>query len=286
MDMPTRFDHLPQPVMPRVPPQKMLLGQKALVTGASSGIGRAIARALADAGADVIVNYASGKDKAVELVGEIQANGTRALAIQADVGDELQVQSMFRQAIGELGTIDILVNNAGLQQDAAFHELTLAQWNRVINVNLTGQFLCAREAVREFMRRGVRPDVSCAAGKIICVSSVHEVIPWAGHVNYAASKGGVMLMMKSIAQEVAPLRIRVNSICPGAIRTPINMEAWDTPEHYNALMKLIPYKRIGEVEDIGRAAVWLASDYSDYVHGTSLFIDGGMTLYPGFETGG
>jgi glucose 1-dehydrogenase len=286
MDMPTRYDHLPQPVMPRVPPQKMLLGQKALVTGASSGIGRAIARSLADAGADVVVNYASGKDKAVELVDEIQANGTRALAIQADVGDEMQVQSMFRQAIRELGTIDILVNNAGLQQDAAFHELTLAQWNRVINVNLTGQFLCAREAVREFMRRGVRPDVSCAAGKIICVSSVHEVIPWAGHVNYAASKGGVMLMMKSIAQEVAPLRIRVNSICPGAIRTPINMEAWDTPEHYNALMKLIPYKRIGEVEDIGRAAVWLASDYSDYVHGTSLFIDGGMTLYPGFETGG
>jgi glucose 1-dehydrogenase len=286
MDMPTRYDHLPQPVMPRVPPQKMLLGQKALVTGASSGIGRAIARALADAGADVVVNYVSGKDKALELVGEIEANGTRALAIQADVGDEMQVQSMFKEAIRELGTLDILVNNAGLQQDAAFHELTLAQWNRVINVNLTGQFLCAREAVREFMRRGVKPDVSCAAGKIICVSSVHEVIPWAGHVNYAASKGGVMLMMKSIAQEVAPLRIRVNSICPGAIRTPINMEAWDTPEHYNALMKLIPYKRIGEVEDIGRATVWLASDYSDYVHGTSLFIDGGMTLYPGFETGG
>ena len=286
MDMPVSYAHLPQPVMPRVPPQKMLLGQKALVTGASSGIGRAIAMSLADAGADVVINYVSGMDKAVELANEIKARGTRAIAIKADVGDEMQVQAMFKQAIAEFGTLDILVNNAGLQQDAPFHELSLAQWNRVINVNLTGQFLCAREAVREFMRRGVKPEVSCAAGKIICVSSVHEVIPWAGHVNYAASKGGVMLMMKSIAQEVAPLRIRVNSICPGAIRTPINMEAWDTPEHYNALMKLIPYKRIGEVEDIGRAAVWLASDYSDYVHGTSLFIDGGMTLYPGFETGG
>lgn len=286
MDMPVSYSHLPQPVMPRVPPQKMLLGQKALVTGASSGIGRAIAMSLADAGADVVINYVSGMDKAVDLANEIQARGTRAIAIKADVGDEMQVQAMFRQAIAQFGTLDILVNNAGLQQDAPFHELSLAQWNRVINVNLTGQFLCAREAVREFMRRGVNPGVSCAAGKIICVSSVHEVIPWAGHVNYAASKGGVMLMMKSIAQEVAPLRIRVNSICPGAIRTPINMEAWDTPEHYNALMKLIPYKRIGEVEDIGRAAVWLASDYSDYVHGTSLFIDGGMTLYPGFETGG
>jgi glucose 1-dehydrogenase len=286
MDMPVKYDHLPQPVMPRVPPQKMLLGQKALVTGASSGIGRAIAQSLADAGADVVINYASGKDKAIDLAREIESRGTRAIAIQADVSDESQVQSMFREAIAKLGTLDILINNAGLQQDAAFHEMTLAQWNRVMGVNLTGQFLCAREAVREFKRRGVNPAVSCAAGKIICVSSVHEVIPWAGHVNYAASKGGVMLMMKSIAQEVAPLRIRVNSICPGAIRTPINMQAWDTPQHYNELMKLIPYKRIGEVEDIGRAAVWLASDYSDYVHGTSLFIDGGMTLYPGFETGG
>jgi glucose 1-dehydrogenase len=230
--------------MPRVPPQKMLLGQKALVTGASSGIGRAIAQSLAEAGAEVVVNYASGMDKAVALVEEIRAKGGRAIALKADVSDEGQVREMFRAAIAELGTLDILINNAGLQQDAPFHELTLAQWNRVIGVNLTGQFLCAREAVREFMRRGVKPEVSCAAGKIICVSSVHEVIPWAGHVNYAASKGGVMLM------------------------------------------KLIPYKRIGEVEDIGRAAVWLSSDYSDYVHGTSLFIDGGMTLYPGFETGG
>ena len=136
------------------------------------------------------------------------------------------------------------------------------------------------------LRRGVRPEVSCSAGKILCVSSVHEVIPWAGHVNYAASKGGLMLMMKSLAQEVAPYRIRVNSICPGAIRTPINMQAWDTPQAYNELMKLIPYKRIGEPEEIGRAAVWLASDYADYVHGISLFVDGGMTLYPGFETGG
>jgi glucose 1-dehydrogenase len=272
--------------MPRVPPQKLLLGQKALVTGASSGIGRAIARALGDAGADVVINYVSDKDKADALTDEIRRGGSRALALRADVSDESQVREMFGVMIKELGTVDILVNNAGLQQDAPFHDLTLAQWNKVLAVNLTGQFLCAREAVREFMRRGVRPEVSCSAGKILCVSSVHEVIPWAGHVNYAASKGGVMLMMKSLAQEVAPYRIRVNSICPGAIRTPINMEAWDTPAAYNELMKLIPYKRIGEPDEIGRAAVWLASDYADYVHGISLFVDGGMTLYPGFETGG
>jgi len=286
MDAPTRYQYLPAPVMPRVPPQKLLLGQKAMVTGASSGIGRAIAIALGDAGADVVVNYASGEEKARGVVDELSGKGVKALAVRADVGDEEQVEAMFRRAIEELGTIDILINNAGLQQDAPFHEMTLTQWNRVINVNLTGQFLCSRAAVREFRRRGVRPEVSCAAGKILCISSVHEVIPWAGHVNYAASKGGVMLMMKSIAQEVAPHRIRVNSICPGAIRTPINMEAWDTPEAYTELLKLIPYKRIGEAEEIGRAAVWLASDYADYVHGVSLFVDGGMTLYPGFETGG
>jgi len=286
MDTSPPYPHLPAPFMPRAAPQPLLRGQKALVTGASSGIGRAIAVSLAEAGADVVVNYSSAADKALALIDELSARGVRAVAVRADVGDEAQVEAMFRRAVDELGTVDILVNNAGLQQDAPLHEMTLAQWNRVINVNLTGQFLCTRAAVREFRRRGVRPEVSCAAGKILCISSVHEVIPWAGHVNYAASKGGVMLMMKSVAQEVAPYRIRVNSICPGAIRTPINMQAWDTPEAYAELLKLIPCKRIGEAEEIGHAAVWLASDYADYVHGVSLFIDGGMTLYPGFETGG
>jgi glucose 1-dehydrogenase len=193
---------------------------------------------------------------------------------------------MFRRMIAELGTVDILVNNAGLQRDAAFHDMTLAEWQTVIGINLTGQFLCARAAVREFLRRGVVPAVSRAAGKIVCMSSVHEVIPWAGHANYAASKGGVMLLMKSLAQEVAPHRIRVNSVAPGAIRTPINRPAWETPEAYEALMRLVPYKRIGEPEDVARAVVWLASDESDYVTGTTLFVDGGMTLYPGFESGG
>ena len=276
----------PQPVMPVVTTQKLLAGQKALVTGASSGIGRAVAIALAEAGADVMVNYVAGERAAREAVAEIEAFGVRGAAFRADVSDEGQVAAMFDSMLRDFGTIDILINNAGLQQDAPFDELTLQQWNKVIGVNLTGQFLCSRAAVREFKRRGVRPQVSCAAGKIICISSVHEVIPWAGHVNYAASKGGVMLMMKSIAQEVAPYRIRVNSISPGAIRTPINMQAWDTPEHYQSLMKLVPYKRIGEPVEIGRAAVWLASDHADYVTGISLFVDGGMTLYPGFETGG
>jgi glucose 1-dehydrogenase len=286
MNIAETYSHLPPPVMPRVPPQPLLQGQIALVTGASSGIGRSIAIALAEAGADVVVNYASGADKAQAVVAEIRERGSRTIAVRADVSDETQVLQMFAETLREFGTLDVLVNNAGMQQDAPFHELTMAQWNRVIGVNLTGQFLCSREAVKEFRRRGVRPEVSCSAGKILCISSVHEVIPWAGHVNYAASKGGVMLMMKSIAQEVAPYRIRVNSICPGAIRTPINMAAWDTPRAYNELMNLIPYKRIGEADEIGRAAVWLASDYADYVHGISLFVDGGMTLYPGFETGG
>ena len=279
-------DTFPEPVMPACSVQKLLRGQTAIVIGAGSGIGKAIAIALGHAGADVVVNYVTGPEDAEAVAKEVGSCGSKVLAIRADVSKEDEVQAMFAQVIREWGTVDILVNNAGIQKDAPFHELTLAQWQRVIDVNLTGQFLCAREAVREFKRRGVRKEVSCAAGKIICVSSVHEVIPWAGHVNYAASKGGVMLMMKSIAQEVAPWRIRVNSIGPGAIRTPINTEAWGTREHYEALLKLIPYKRIGEADEIGRAAVWLASDESDYITGTTLFVDGGMTLYPGFETGG
>jgi len=276
----------PEPVMPACSVIRLLKGQKAIVTGASSGIGKAVAIALGHAGADVLVNYVSGPDDAETVAAEIRRCGAKAAIHRADVSKEADVVAMFERARAEFGTVDILVNNAGIQQDAAFHDLTLAQWQRVIDVNLTGQFLCSREAVREFRRRGVRKEVSCAAGKIICVSSVHEVIPWAGHVNYAASKGGVMLMMKSIAQEVAPWRIRVNSVAPGAIRTPINTQAWSTREAYTDLLKLIPYKRIGEAEEIGRAVAWLASDESDYITGTTLFVDGGMTLYPGFETGG
>ncbi|HET7294361.1 MAG TPA: glucose 1-dehydrogenase [Vicinamibacteria bacterium] len=263
-----------------------LKGQRALVTGANSGIGAGVARALAGAGAAVVVNYVANDEVASAVVKEINAGGGRAMAIRADVAREDQVQAMFRQMIDAWGSIDILVNNAGLQKDAAFHDMSLKDWQFVLDVNLTGQFLCAREAVREFLRRGPQPELSSALGKIICMSSVHDRIPWAGHVNYAASKGGVMLLMQSLAQEYAPKKIRVNSICPGAIKTPINRPAWETPEALQALYKLIPYKRIGEVEDIGKAAVFLASDASDYITGANIYVDGGMCLYPGFEEGG
>jgi len=279
-------EQFPEPVMPACPINRVLKGQKAIVTGGSSGIGKGVVTALGHAGADVLVNYTSRAEEAEKVAEELRRCGSRAITWKADVSKEDQVQDMFKRAIEEFGTVDILINNAGLQKDAPVDQMSLTQWQQVLDVNLTGQFLCAREAIREFKRRGVRKDVSCAAGKIICISSVHEVIPWAGHVNYAASKGGVMLMMKSIAQEVAPHRIRVNSVAPGAIRTPINMQAWDTPEAYKDLLKLIPYKRIGEPIEIGRAAVWLASDDSDYIHGATIFVAGGMTLYPGFETGG
>jgi glucose 1-dehydrogenase len=265
---------------------KLLAGQKALVTGANSGIGAAVALALAQAGADVAINYVAGDDAAQAVVDRITATGVQAKAYRADVSDEAQVTTMFAQVVADFGTVDILVANAGLQRDAAFASMTLAQWNTVLGINLTGQFLCARAAVQEFQRRGVVPAISRAAGKIICMSSVHEVIPWGGHVNYAASKGGVKLMMESMAQELAPQHIRINSIAPGAIRTPINTAAWATPEAYDKLMTLVPYGRIGEPEDIGNAAVWLASDMADYIVGTTLFVDGGMTLYPGFSTNG
>ncbi len=263
-----------------------LKGQKALVTGANSGIGEGVALALGAAGAAVVVNYVSNPEGAQAVAEKIKAGGTDAVAIRADVSKEAEVQAMFQEMYRAWGTIDILVNNAGLQRDAPFPEMTLEQWNFVLGVNLTGMFLCAREAAREMIRRGVRPEISRAAGKILCMSSVHEKIPWAGHVNYASSKGGVMQFVQSLAQELAPHQIRVNSIAPGAIQTPINRSAWETPDALRALLKLIPYGRIGLPEDIGKATVWLASDDSDYVHGQTLFVDGGMTLYPEFARGG
>ena len=272
--------------LPNAPYHPVLTGQPALVTGANSGIGKAVALGLARAGADVIVNYVTHPETADQVVQEIHAMGRKAVAIEADVSKEADVERMFADAIARFGTLHIVVSNAGLQRDSPFDQMTLEQWNTVIGVNLTGQFLCTRAATREFKRRGVVPSVSQAAGKIVCMSSVHQQIPWAGHANYAASKGGIMLLMKSIAQELAPHFIRVNSIAPGAIRTPINTSAWETPEAYASLMTLVPYKRIGEPDDIAQAAVWLVSDAADYVTGATLFVDGGMTLYPGFATGG
>jgi glucose 1-dehydrogenase len=265
---------------------EVLSGQRALVTGANSGIGKAVAKGLAAAGASVAVNYVSNEEYAHQVVQDIEGAGGKAMAVHADVSREKQVKAMFRKMFAAYGSIDILVNNAGLQRDAPFEDMTLEQWNDVLSVNLTGQFLCAREAAREFIRRGVVPELSAAAGKIICMSSVHQAIPWSRHSNYAASKGGVMMLMQTMAQELAAYHIRVNAIAPGAIKTPINKSAWETPQAEQKLLQLIPYDRIGMPADIAKAAVWLASDLSDYITGTTLFVDGGMMLYPGFRTGG
>lgn len=265
---------------------RSLQGQAALVTGSDSGIGKGVALELAKAGAKLVINYAHNHDAADEVVKEITDAGGEAYAWQCDVSHEEQVQAMFQEMFKRYGTIDILVNNSGLQKDSKFVDMTLDQWNTVIGINLTGQFLCAREAAREFIRRGVVEGVSKAAGKIICMSSVHEVIPWGGHVNYATSKGGIMMMMKTLAQELAPQKIRVVGIGPGAIQTPINKNAWDTPEALNSLLTLIPYNRIGQPDDIGKLAAWLSSDEADYITGVTIFCDGGMTLYPGFADNG
>jgi glucose 1-dehydrogenase len=278
--------YTPPVEMPDRPIHKVLEGQKALVTGASKGLGEGVAVALAKAGADVLVNYHGDREGAERVVKEIEKTGRRALPFKADVSQEPEVLAMFAFMKEKLGRIDILVNNSGIQMNAAFDQMTIEQWNRVIGINLTGQFLCAREAVRAFKRQGIDRRISCAMGKIIFMSSVHDIIPWAGHVNYAAAKGGIMMLMKSAGQELAPLKIRMNSLSPGAMRTPMNAEKLTTPEEYASLLTLIPYGRIGEMEDAGRAAVWLASDDSDYVHGATLYLDGGMTLYPEFARGG
>ncbi|MFF7710345.1 glucose 1-dehydrogenase [Pseudomonas sp. NPDC007930] len=259
--------------------------QVALVTGASSGLGYACAEALAEAGAWVVINYHSHGEPAEALAAKIRDNGGRAIAVGADVSQEHDVERLFEAAVNAFGAVDVLVANSGLQKDAATAEMTLQDWNTVINVNLTGQFLCARAALRQFQRQGPRPWLSRAHGKIIHMSSVHQLIPWAGHANYAASKGGIDLLMRSIAQEVGEQRIRVNAVAPGAIATAINAENTQG-EAGKQLLELIPYGRIGEARDVANAVLWLASDLSDYVHGTTLFIDGGMSLYPGFRGNG
>ncbi|MDT8835839.1 glucose 1-dehydrogenase [Paraburkholderia fungorum] len=265
---------------------KPLKDQTALVTGSSSGIGAAIARKLAQHGAAVCINYRTSADRADEVVRSIVTEGGHAFAVCADTSDESAVERLFAECVARFGRVDIVVANAGIQRDAALEQMTLEQWRAVIDVNLTGYFLSAREALRLFAKQEINPALSRAAGKIIFISSVHELIPWAGHANYAAAKGGIMQLTKSMAQEVAPRRIRVNAIAPGAIRTDINRQAWEDPDALNRLLKLIPYNRIGEVDDVAEAAAWLASDAADYVVGTTLFVDGGMTLYPAFASGG
>jgi glucose 1-dehydrogenase len=263
-----------------------LRGQTAIVTGSSSGIGAGIAKGLSAVGANVLVNYVGDRAGAEEVAGEISRYGAgQAFAFKADVSQEGEVQAMLTAAIDKWGTVDIMVSNAGIQRDVPFLDMSLDEWKAVIDVNLTGSFLCSREAAREFTRRGPVP-YSRTLGKIIFISSVHQLIPWAGHVNYASSKGGLSLLMKSVAQELGPQKIRVNSICPGAIKTDINRAAWETPEAEAELLELIPYERVGETSDIAKVAVWLASDESDYIHGADIFVDGGMTLYPSFSEGG
>jgi len=265
-----------------------LQNQVAVVTGSSSGIGSGIAKSLASAGATVVINHSSERSagEAEAVLKEITEAGGKGIVCQCDVSKEDQVVKMFQDVVSQLGTVDILVNNAGVQKDSKFTEMTLDQWNTVIGINLTGQFLCAREAIKEFLRRGIDPSRSVACGKIIHISSVHEVIPWAGHANYAASKGAIRMLMQTLAQEYGADKIRVNSICPGAIQTPINKDAWSTPDALNSLMTLVPYNRIGQPQDIGNLAVFLASDFADYITGASIFVDGGMTTFESFSTGG
>ncbi|MCC7175805.1 MAG: SDR family oxidoreductase [Bryobacterales bacterium] len=275
--------YTPPNEMPPAPIHRVLAGQKALVTGASKGLGEGIAIGFGQAGADVLVNYHGDEEGARRTAAAIEAHGGKAVIFKADVSQEDEVKAMFQYMIDTFGRLDICVSNSGIQLNAPLDEMTLYQWQRVIDVNLTGMFLCAREAIRLFKKQGIDRRISYAAGKLIFMSSVHDIIPWEGHANYAAAKGGIMLLMKSLAQEVAHLRIRVNAISPGAIRTPMNVEKLTSPEIFDSvLLRLIPCKRIGESEDVARATVWLASDESDYVHGTTIYIDGGMTLYPGF----
>ena len=249
-------------------------------------IRKAVALALVAEGANITINYNRGKERGEKIADEIRRQGGKAIAIGANVSKEEEVRYLFTQTINQFGTVDILVNNSGIQRDNKLVDMTLEEWQNVIQVGLTGSFLCSRAAVREFLKRGIIPDRSRDAGKIIFITSVHEKIPWAGHCNYAAAKGGMMMLMKTLSLELAEYKIRINSVAPGAIKTDINKDTWQNDDKRNALINLIPNNEIGTVDDVSKAVTWLVSDEAHYINGTTLFIDGGMSLYPGFATGG
>ena len=253
-----------------------LEGRRALVTGAASGIGRATAKRLAAGGAAVVVNYVGDRAGADELVSEIAASGSSALAVKADVSSEEAVRNLFAEAEEGLGgTVDLLVNNAGVEARYTLEDMPLDEWERVLSVNLTGPFLCSRELVRR-LGDGQRPAA------IVNVSSVHEVIPWPGFSHNCASKGGLKLFAQTIAKELAPRGIRVSLVAPGAILTPINRELIEDPDQRREQEEQIPLGRLGEPAEIAGAIAWLAGPEAEYVVGSTLFVDGGMTLYPRF----
>jgi glucose 1-dehydrogenase len=253
-----------------------LTGRRALVTGSATGIGRSTITRLASEGAAAVVNYVGPRSAADEVVAEIVAGGGHAVAIEADVSAEDQVQAMFAQAAAELGgPIDVLVNNAGVEAPYLLVDMPLDEWNRVLAVNLTGAFLCAREAARGMVGAG-------APGVIVNISSVHEQIPWERFGHYCASKGGMKLWAQTIAKELAPHRIRVVNVAPGAIDTPINKDVLEDDVKRRAVEAEIPLGRFGKPEEIAAAVAWLASGEAEYVTGTTLFVDGAMTAYPGF----
>jgi glucose 1-dehydrogenase len=253
-----------------------LTGRRALVTGSATGIGRSTILRLTREGAAAVVNYVGPRAPADEVVAEVADAGGRAVAIEADVSSEEQVQAMFAAAASELGgPVDLVVNNAGVEAPFLLVDMPLAEWNRVIGVNLTGAFLCAREAARGMVGAGV-------PGVIVNMSSVHETIPWERFGHYCASKGGMKLWASTIAKELAPHRIRVVNVAPGAIATPINKDVLEDDVKRRAVEAEIPWGRFGKPEEIAAAVAWLASGEAEYVTGTTLFVDGGMTAYPGF----
>ncbi|HEX8180237.1 MAG TPA: SDR family oxidoreductase [Pyrinomonadaceae bacterium] len=262
-----------QPVAPR------LKGRRALVTGANSGIGRDIALRLAREGAAVVINYLSKPEAAQEVVQEIEAVGGRALAAQADVSNEQQVDEMFAQARAAFGGLDILVNNAGLETHHPILEMPADAWRKVLDVDLTGAFLCAQRAARMMVE-------AQTGGAIVNISSVHNIIPWGGYAHYCAAKAGLDMLTKTMALELATERVRVNSIAPGAIQTPINRNVWADPAMLQDLLRKIPVERMGQTEEIAACVAFLCSDEASYVTGAVLYVDGGMTLYPEFRHGG
>jgi glucose 1-dehydrogenase len=247
-----------------------LIGKKALVTGSSQGIGQAIALRFAEEGADVIIDYVTHPETAAATVQSVQKLGRRVVAIQGDIGKVADTQRMVKESVEALGGLDILVNNAGVEKNAPFWEVTEADYDFVLNINLKGAFF----ATQAFARH--RMEVK-QPGKVINVSSVHEELPFPHFTSYCASKGGIKMVMRNLSIELAPFGITVNNIAPGAIETPINTTLLHDPAKLNALLANIPLARLGKTSDVSGVAAFLASADADYITGATIVVDGGLT---------
>nr|WP_263314973.1 glucose 1-dehydrogenase [Mammaliicoccus sp. Marseille-Q6498] len=257
---------------------KDLKDKVVIITGGNSGIGKSTSERFGREESKVVINYLDHAEDAEAIVKTIKESGGDAIAVQGDVSKEEDIKNLIQKAHEKFGRIDVMINNAGFEKPIPTHEMSLEEWSKVIDINLTGAFLGSREAVKYYLEHDIK-------GQIINTASVHDVIPWPNYVNYAASKGGLKLMMETMSMEYGKNGIRINNVSPGAVVTEHTREKFSDPATRKETLEMIPLNEIGEADQVANINAFLASEQAHYIHGTTIYVDGGMTNYPAFMGG-